>query len=305
MRKFFNFVVVLLVLFITSSCGKNEKIYSMILPSGTPSIALADFLYNNEEVSYDIVSGSDLLVSAFTQGNYDIIVAPVNLGAKLSSSNSEFKYSLYKPIVGCNYYILSNTYNNFSVLDKVDISAFGKNSTPGVMLSTLCAYYEINPNVTYADSVTDVNPLLVSGKANTILTAEPSKTVISNGKNYNVIDLAKLWKDMSNNDYDVPQAGIFVKNDLDVKDLNQLLDSIEASIKNVLDNPSAAASKIIEIDSNLSKMDQNLLKEAIPNCNILTKPLNKEEVEYYFQKVIDLGLGATVGGKLPDESFYY
>ena len=36
-----------------------------------------------------------------------------------------------------------------------------------------------------------------------------------------------------------------------------------------------------------------------------TSSLNKEAIEFYFSQVIQLGIGATVGGKLPDEGFYY
>ena len=52
-------------------------------------------------------------------------------------------------------------------------------------------------------------------------------------------------------------------------------------------------------------MNAEKLIQAIPNCNLLTHPLVVAEVEYYCEKVIDAGLAGTIGGKVPDEGFYY
>ena len=35
------------------------------------------------------------------------------------------------------------------------------------------------------------------------------------------------------------------------------------------------------------------------------KENEKESIDIYFNKIIELGLGASIGGKLPDENFYY
>ena len=80
---------------------------------------------------------------------------------------------------------------------------------------------------------------------------------------------------------------------------------MEASIELAYSNPTLLAESAIAVDANFAKQTVENLAAAIPNCNFLTKDLNREEVEYYFNKIIELGLGASVGGKLPDEGFYY
>lgn len=298
-----SFVVLFLSL-ASCSVGSGTK-YKMILPSGTPAIAMSSFIEMNE-VEAEVVSGSDPLIAAFTQGEYDFIVAPVNLGVKFYNSSNSFDYVLYRPIVGCNYFILSTEVSSFAELDGKEITIFGRNATPGVMFSTLCKYYNIEPVVTYADSVADVNPLLVSGRAKTILTAEPSKSVIEGTGNYNVIDLAALWREISGSSLDVPQAGLFIKKSLVGKsELTKILNKIEESIQFVVDHPDSAALLVAKIDSNLAKMNAEKLIQAIPNCNLLTHPLVVAEVEYYCEKVIAAGLAGTIGGKVPDEGFYY
>ena len=44
---------------------------------------------------------------------------------------------------------------------------------------------------------------------------------------------------------------------------------------------------------------------AVGKCNLRVDTNQKDAIEFYFTKVMDLGLGKTVGGKLPDEGFYY
>ena len=58
------------------------------------------------------------------------------------------------------------------------------------------------------------------------------------------------------------------------------------------------------IDSNLTSQD-SIYIDALERCNYKICDNQKQSIELYFNKVIELGLGKTVGGKLPDETFYY
>ena len=296
-----------------SNNGDNDKKeeeqkqeYKVIMPSGTPSISLSSFVDKKEDnITVDIVLGSDPLTAAFTSGNYDIIVAPVNLGAKFYNSVEDFAYRLYRPIVGGNYYILSTEVSSFQELTGKDITLFGQNSTPDVMFRTLCAYYGVEPNVTYQASVAEANSQLAAGAATTILTAEPSKTLISKNKSYNVIDLQELWKEMAGSEYNVTQAGIFVKTGLDKEDVEEILAQMEASLTLALEDTLNLAKVAKKIDTSFTKFSDEDLAAAISNCNVLGGGSNyRADVEYYFNKLIQLGLGKSIGGKLPDENFY-
>ena len=50
---------------------------------------------------------------------------------------------------------------------------------------------------------------------------------------------------------------------------------------------------------------EEILVDAIERCNYKITPNEKESINIYFQEIINQGLGASVGGKLPDEEFYY
>ena len=55
--------------------GDNEP-YDVIMPTGTPSLALGHFnAKHSDDVNVDIVMGSEPLVAAFTSGEYDILLS--------------------------------------------------------------------------------------------------------------------------------------------------------------------------------------------------------------------------------------
>ena len=304
--KKISILLLFICIFVCSSCSvvKSSE-YSIILPTGAPSIALSSFLYQKDDkTTVTIVSGSDPLVAAFSSSNYDVIVAPVNLGAKFYNQLEDPEYLLYRPIVGCNYYILTSIEGlTFNDLDNMEIIAFNENSTPGVMLKALSKYYDINPNITYLSSVNEVNPYLISKRVEVILTAEPSKTIVCTKGDFDEIDILALWQEMAHSEYNVPQAGIFVKKELlKNKSYLDLLDEMTSSIE---EEPMVMAERAILVDPNLASMDKDLLAMAIPNCHFIKNALNQKEVEYYFSKIMEFGLGQTIGGKLPDDEFYY
>lgn len=310
MKKNFKFIYIFVVLFsmlfITGCIDDSSKKVSVIVPTGTPSLGIANVLNDKTLVDANIVSGSDPLIAAFTNASYDVVVAPVNLGAKLYNANENFSYILYKTIVWGNYYLVSN--EEIATLESLEgktVLVFGKNSTPDVVLRTLISAKNINVNLEYVDDVTTANSYLLSGKADIIVSAEPSLTKMSANKNFYTLDLQKQWQQLTGS-YSLPQAGIFIKKDSkDEKYLKTVLDKMIESVQMAQTKPNVLIASAVSVDENLAKIGEETLQKAIGNCNLRVEETDKEAIEFYFSQVIQLGIGATVGGKLPDEAFYY
>lgn len=310
MKKNFKFIYIFVVLFsmlfITGCIDDSSKKVSVIVPTGTPSLGIANVLNDKTLVDANIVSGSDPLIAAFTNANYDVVVAPVNLGAKLYNANENFSYILYKTIVWGNYYLVSN--EEIATLESLEgktVLVFGKNSTPDVVLRTLISAKNINVNLEYVDDVATANSYLLSGKADIIVSAEPSLTKMSANKNFYTLDLQKQWQQLTGS-YSLPQAGIFIKKDSkDEKYLKTVLDKMIESVQMAQTKPNVLIASAVSVDENLAKIGEETLQKAIGNCNLRVEETDKEAIEFYFSQVIQLGIGATVGGKLPDEAFYY
>lgn len=310
MKKNFKFIYIFVVLFsmlfITGCIDDSSKKVSVIVPTGTPSLGIANVLNDKTLVDANIVSGSDPLIAAFTNASYDVVVAPINLGAKLYNANENFSYILYKTIVWGNYYLVSN--EEIATLESLEgktVLVFGKNSTPDVVLRTLISAKNINVNLEYVDDVATANSYLLSGKADIIVSAEPSLTKMSANKNFYTLDLQKQWQQLTGS-YSLPQAGIFIKKDSkDEKYLKTVLDKMIESVQMAQTKPNVLIASAVSVDENLAKIGEETLQKAIGNCNLRVEETDKEAIEFYFSQVIQLGIGATVGGKLPDEAFYY
>lgn len=305
MKKILTILTTLLFAFGLTGCLNAEEDVSVIVPTGTPSLGIARAL-EEDFIKENIVSGSDPLIAAFTNANYDIVVAPVNLGAKFYNENENFGYQLYETIVWGNYYLASTTpLDSFASLEGKTITVFGKNSTPDVVLRTLLAVNQLNVTLEYVDDVNTANSYLMSGKADIIVSAEPSITKLSSNKEIYTLDLQKEWANITGS-YSFPQAGIFVKKERkDNNSVQAALDQMIASIHLIETNPNRVVQSAVAVDENLAKITEKVLQQAILKCNLRIDENNQAAITFYFNKVIELGLGKTIGGKIPDEAFYY
>ena len=312
MKKIYKFIVVLMMLvgcFSVVSCAKTKKEekVKIIVPSGTPTLGISNALdSHSDELEHEIVLGSDALIAGFTNSSYDIIIAPVNLGAKFYQSLNNYNYSFYQTIVGgCFYLVSTENIESITDLNNKQITAFGVDSTPGVIIRSLREHYNLNCTIDFVNDVTEANASLISGKATTILSAQPSITKFNASGKYYTLDLQAEWKKMANSDYAIPQAGIFVKTDkLENENVKKALGYLSDSLSLASTNPQELANSAVKVDETLAKIGSDVLTKAIPNCHFINAKYNKSEIEFYFNKLIELGLGKTIGGKLPDEDFY-
>ena len=262
--KLFILMIVALMSTILFGCTEQHKKVSVIVPTGTPSLGIADALNEKELVNANIVSGSDSLVAAFTNANYDIVVAPVNLGVKFYNSNPNFEYVLYETIVWGNYFIASTEdiiINSFTDLDGKTLLVFGKNSTPDVVTRTLINYYNINVTLEYVNDVSTANAYLKTGKANIIVSAEPALTKFSTGASYNRYDLQQEWAKVTGS-YSFPQAGIFVKKSLkDDEAVQNVLEKMKESVLMATTRPNTLVTKAVAIDENLNLVLKHYKKQ--------------------------------------------
>lgn len=303
-------IFAIMAVFTLSSCDEliipeEKQEISLIAPTGTPTLILSQSIEEYEKVDAEIVSGPNALAAEFAKGEKDIIVAPINLGAKLAASSDDFKYVMFHTLVWCNYYVVSTTpISSFEELDGKDVTLFGQNSTPDIVFRSLMAHYQINPNLTYMSSVADANKMLVSKQADIIVSAEPALSAILAKGDFHVYSLAEEWTKVAEFDgADIPQAAIFVNKE-SIEKTKQFLNIVERNVKKVESNKEDVVAAAKRVDKLLAPTEE-VLVSAITRCNFKINENEKESIDLYFSKVIELGLGATVGGKLPDEEFYY
>lgn len=283
----------------------------LVVPFGSPSLALSSFILETTDVenatlTTEVVNGVDPLVTAFTSGSHDVIVAPNNLGAKLVNTGLEYTY-VGSVVYGNLYIASSNTEVTLDDLEGKEIVAFGQNATPDVALQKVLKGNELLDKVTirYVGSVSDAQVELLSGQAEFALLAEPILSVTKTKLEVGTINLQDEWKALTGAS-SYPQAGVFVKNDIvnerpDI--IESLVENLKSSVTYANENPETVASDLVAAEFGLP---EPIIKSAIPNSNLMFVGAeeSREALELYFNEIINLN-AALIGGNLPSDDFYY
>ncbi|MCF0110621.1 MAG: hypothetical protein HUJ58_01880 [Erysipelotrichaceae bacterium] len=216
MKKFLS--VLLLAAILLTGCGKKETTpeitdyLTVLAPKGAPSMSLLGYYATAKDQNViTTMDGADALTAALTAPNseYDIVIAPVNLGATLISKGAT-EYRLAGVVTWGNLYLVSS--DETVTIDTVtDMIAFGQNAVPNKVLNTVFEGKEVN--IEWFNATSDVAAALLSGQYTTGVVAEPVCTNVlakSEGTFKLVGDFQQAWKDVTGLE-NYPQAAVFVK----------------------------------------------------------------------------------------------
>lgn len=304
MKKILSSIIVMIVCALFIGCKKNpkEKI-RVLLPQGTPLVAVGNLL-DDEMFSFDIVNGQDPLIEAFTKGEYDLLIAPLNLGTKLNiAKKSEYKL---KAIITTNntYLVSKNEFKNIEEVNGKNVLGFGEGSTPSLALNSIMNYKNLTPKkVDFRSSAADVTLEYTSKNTeyDFFLLAEPNISIISNKTKKEVykISLSDLLKDEVDM---LIQACLFVNPNKNIDD--KAINKIEENIKEMNNNPSDYAKSVESKHNFFEGLTKEVLEKAIPNCNItfINAKDNKNIIGSYY-KLLDKFQPSVLQGKRPDENF--
>lgn len=297
-------ITILVLLFILCGCnGKKEEV-KLLIPDGIPTIAIGG-LFEDEDINVNIVSGTDLLSSELLQSNYDIIVAPITLGATLYLKGKS-NYKLDSIITFGNTYLVSEKkLDSLKDLEGKTIGAYGLNNTPDFILKLALDKEKVNVKIEYENSVNDVvSNRFVNNSLEYILCAEPVLTNLEVKMKYqfNIINLQEVLKDELTL---IPQAAIFVKDKIDTK----LLNKIKSNIQSLNENPTAYASKVIKLDKDkyptFNKLGEEIIARSIPRSNIgfVNAHENIDAINKFFT-LLNRYNPNIFNNQIPNEDFY-
>jgi NitT/TauT family transport system substrate-binding protein len=207
--------LLLLLLFLFSGCTAKieDTKLSILVPMGAPSIAVIPVL--KEDIhSVNLVSGTDPLQAALISPNpeYDIIIAPVNLGASLISKNSS-QYRLWGVVTWGNLYIVGE--NEDVLSSEGTLALFGENAVPQKIFDSVQSSMNLMLTPAYFPSVNDAQAQLLTQKVSAAMLAQPlaAATIAKakeGGRELKIIaNLQTLWKESTGAE-NYPQAAIFV-----------------------------------------------------------------------------------------------
>lgn len=196
------------------TASEPEKTPAKVLaPTGAPALATLG-MRDGDLAEVEYAEGQDLLAAELNKSDsdYDIILAPVNLGVK--SWKESDTWQLKAVVTWGNLYVVSDT-EDWNVEDNT-IGAFGEGAVPGLVFSEV--FPDLKCDVTFFPSAAEASQALISGQVHTALLAQPvAAAAVAKSKEAGhevsiTSDLQQLWQEKTgsaNKGY--PQAGVFVK----------------------------------------------------------------------------------------------
>jgi ABC-type nitrate/sulfonate/bicarbonate transport systems, periplasmic components len=268
-------------------------------------------LGNNVNSSYEIVPNPEVMVSKILSNEVQIAALPTNVAAKLYNKGSGYKIAAITGY-GVLYLLEGNSdIKSWADLKDKKINVISKGSTPDIALRYLLEKNGLKPltdvTLDYTLEQVELSQLMIAGKADIAILPEPFVTMVIN-KNPKVkiaFDIEEQWKKAGNGD-PMPMSCVVVNANFAGSHreiVDEFLKQYELSTVWVNNNIEDASLLVEEFKIG---MDAATAKEAIPRCNIRFTGLDKSEdiVKNYINTILGFS-PEDVGGKMPDENFYY
>lgn len=273
MKKIIKYVVGFMMVVSLVGCSNEEKkdtALNVLCPTGAPSLAfVSEYDSITKDGKMDLVEGSDKLTAELTKkdSEYDIIVAPINLGAKLIETK-QTDYKMAAVITWGNLYLVGT---NVDALQKEgELALFGGGAVPEKIINTINLQTTLQP--TYYNSASLVQQQLLAGKTEVGMLAEPLASATIAKAKQSGIDLSiimDLQKEYGDKGY--PQAAIFVKGN---KEYQDLFDKIDTFTNNGYEG----------LEGYLK--DIGIEKLQLPSVEITVKSMDRQNI--YYKKAIDV-----------------
>ncbi|HHX79662.1 MAG TPA: hypothetical protein GX692_01160 [Acholeplasmataceae bacterium] len=292
--------------------SKENKDITILVPNGIPLIALGDLV---DEYQVETVVGPELLVSGLISKSHDLIIAPLNLGAKLYLNNSS-TYKLAALITFGNTYLISRKSTFLETIQDVEgeeILAYGRNAVPDLILKKALDFSNVNVQIIYQNGIDEVIPFFVSNPNNPnnilettpkyILAAEPylTKLELDYQMELNILDLQEVLGDKF-----IPQAAIFINPESKHYGLiEEVLEKVKNNIYSLNQDPKSYAEKITSKHQYFKNLGAKTIEHCIPrsNINYLVARENINLCEAFFQMLNDYNPN-LLGGQIPNQEFY-
>ncbi|MCI1945670.1 ABC transporter substrate-binding protein [Clostridium luticellarii] len=296
----------------TSSDVKGKKIEIAAL-KGPTGMGMSKLMENKKDYHITLYDSPDQITSKLINGELDGAAVPSNLASILYNKTKGQVKLVAINTLGVLYIVENgSTVKSIGDLKGKTLYSSNKGSTPEFILNYILRKNGLEPGkdviVDYKMNHSDLAAAVASKKVDLAVLPEPFVTTTRmKDKNLQVpIDLTKEWDKASDGQSKLAMGTIvFRKSFIDKrsKDLDNFLDKYRDSVDFVNSNKTEAG-KLMEKYSIIPKA--KVAEMAIPGSNIVfINAKDGKQVLQKFYKVLYDSDPKSVGGKMPDENFYY
>ena len=186
----------------------------ILSPSGAPALSLIPAVVGG--CSVDFVDGADPLQAALVNPTpeYDIIIAPSNLGMKLAEGGKS-PYKMLGIVTWGNLYIVGKKGTSYDPAEWTNVASFGEESVTGKVFKEVYSNSLNIDEVTWYNSTAEASAALLSGSADVAMLAEPNATASIAKAKENGLDLEIIAnvQEAYREGNGFPQAAVFVRED--------------------------------------------------------------------------------------------
>lgn len=291
--------------------------FKAIAPEGATTISMVKMIYEqpvlaeNVTVDYETLTATDLLASEIMGEKTDFAIVPTNLAIKLYNKGVPYKFASINTH-GNLYMVTSLDISTWEDLKGKDIYMIGQGLIPDLIFRYLAKANGLNPdedfNIIYLAGTTELAPTFLAGKSTISIMPEPVLSVVGTKEvPFKVLfDFQTEFEKATGLEGGFPQAGLMIKNSV-AEAYPQVVDAFIGKLAEsctwVNENPEQAGTYVQELDLGLPAP---IVAKAMDGLNIWHENAyeNKASLENFYQILFEASPD-SIGGKLPDEGFYY
>ena len=314
MKKTVTFIVTLaLSLCLLSGCtsasnsAKNIRIGSL---KGPTSIGLMKMM-DDTSYSFELATTADELLPKMISGDLDIALVPANVSSVLYNKSEGAVQVIDINTLGVLYAVSADD-SIASVKDLVGKNVYitNKGTTPEYITQYLLKANGIDisdVNIEYKSESAEVAAILNSDPEAVGILPQPFVTacMLKNDSLKDVLDLTAEWDKINPDSKLLTGVTIvrkeFLENNKDA--ITRFMKDHEESVEYAVSNVEDTAGKVVEAGI-IEK--EPLAVKAIPKCNVVYIDGSKMQNDLmgYLEVLYELD-PSSVGGKLPNDDFYY
>ncbi len=262
--------------------------------------------------NFTVAGTADEISVGLVKGEFDIAAIPCNLASVLYQKTEGGISLAGINTLGVLYIVeTGDTIQSVEDLKGKTIYSTGFGTTPQYTLNYLLNSYGIDPDkdltIEYKTEATEVAALLSESEDAIALLPQPYATTVmlNNPKLRIALDVAKEWDAVSTDQSSVVTGVVVVRKEF----LEEHKEAFDAFMKEYAESARYVNENISDAAALVEKYDifkAKPMEKAIPYCNItlIQGEEMKEKVSGYLNALYEQD-PKSVGGKLPDEEFYY
>lgn len=320
--KKISLLLMLITVLLTAGCNKQEPVKTEPVnvtiaglkgPTSIGMIKMIDEKALNSDkynVSYVAEGAPDALTGKIINGEVQISSVPINLASVLYNKTEGKVQLMAVNTIGNLYIVGTDDIKSIDDLDGKTLGMSAKGSTPDFAMNYLLNNNGLGDKVEldYAMDHATMAQSVIAEDTKAALLPQPfvTQTMIKNSNVKILVDLNEAWKSATNNLSQLYTGAVIINKefaDNNKEFVEEFLKQYEASVTWVLENPKDAS---VLVEKNEIMPSAAIVEKAIPYCGIVYEPAAdiKNGLNEFYKILFDSN-PASVGGKLPDEEFYF